>query len=406
LEIISGYDQNIASVRIKVLGIKGPCLTHKNKVIDLGDIKLENDSDAIFKAASKRILFNGIPWSPSTKKYFVHVNTCSNKQYVADITVYPDISVDVKVNFGLELEEKEKLEKAHNGHFNSTTIEDKSWKLGISGTWKEDGIQHSVEYQLSEIIESIKKVTGLFRWASSIVGEVCSKGNLAVGSEFKFETCNLEFSARYSWKEVENSNRCDREYEFELGMNPLLKVSGAFDISGPMMLSVPGLGPILRAGKELLERTKKGELSLKLTIGGGFSGSIKMTKAAGVENVENLGSISGKIEIEFKGTCKIKDSYFSVSVSGEASLGSKCDMDLTLLGPKKDIEKRNFLDFRMACTGIKFYSVAIVQVGYKKESLDHPYKNDIESTITYGRKTESEGMWLKRDEESVYKFYF
>lgn len=335
-EIVCGDKTMTRTIKANLVSLVGPpaasenYCSHDKKTFDI-DFQPDSKSNSklVFKAKSnfdpdeadlisrwKKIL-----WPPSApgKEYPIRANTCGlqkNLNLIAFPNLDSSFSVKSKSEGGLEISfDKEASDK------NSDVLMDilelklaKYFEASLSS--KYDGKEFlklslgnkSDEEKLTKL-PSMQTLRYLARGLKE--GRDTFKAVMAMGKGDAKISFGPQFSISCKRTEKKEDLLADYEATVSLGFDPLIKFTGSKDFMGPLLSSIPGVGPALATIKWLVEKCNAGELSLKLIFEGSVSYTGKLTKNSGKEWEGDL-EPKGKAELrlEFVAAYDITISYY------------------------------------------------------------------------------------------------
>ncbi len=237
------------------------------------------------------------------------------------IKVYPKIAASVSLEFPFKWEYKKKGKDLEY---------DDSPKMGIANR-----ISYSfkVKHDDLELIaldskSEKKEETGFLAFINAFLDglEYVNKGFgifLTDDQELKIEF-SPKITGSCSLKEVEGLPFVDTEYKLSIGFSPLLAMEAKTDISGELLMGVPGIGAFLVGIVKAAEAVKVADLFIGFIISGKMDVTRDFTKIEGQkEDDSSTIASTGKITICLEGHLKSSHSLYKFYYSVGAKVGAQ-----------------------------------------------------------------------------------
>lgn len=345
LEVIGGTRRSHRVVIATTKIIEDPCARHKNFVLDVyPDATLTQKLDKQDEILNVQLAAHekfGTDWgihpslfwpnNPSARmEYTINATTCNGIPLESQVWVWPDAHWEfgVKLVLGAKRAAGSRLSKApgrrspiiadsadkesHNGIVvkGSVSFDERTFNLeGQRGVWEKlpalEVVRDNIE---SGLLSKIKRL---------IVGEV------------EVEFLNLGFDGKWGWEEIRNSPRCGFAYNFSVGFNPLLKLTGTFDILGGLLNLGGPLGMSINLIRKTIEPGDGSGVAFRIDfiMSGQVSGTLNFEKKAEEDRPVFNGKVGGQIEFSLEGKATIKIDIVIVNFGSELRVGGKVSVE-------------------------------------------------------------------------------
>ena len=264
-------------------------------------------------------------WNVNPVQYSFNVTTCGT-QAGTTIAVYPDTEYDVAIEFPKpQYKNENKLTpKDNNKYVEIENTKSTEWGLAISGSIKKDGIPLKVEYEFSNEISKIEKISKISRGLQEHLSILQNAGKVEPIS-FTIKFPNFKFTYNGHWAELEGSPLCDFENELSFRFDPLIGVEVNVDLIATAAIAFGGpLAIILNKVRGLAKKNIDIKFNLVLTgeAGGGWTGKyLKNAKKWQSSDKDITVPVTAKIEAGVEGKLDLYIIFFGAGAEGSAEGG-------------------------------------------------------------------------------------
>lgn len=373
IEVVAGFDSNLKSASINLIGESSLCAHHKSQ--DILIISVNSNTTAAHSYSQKKISlkstelkgyqFNKLwPYKAPRSFYNITGETCGRKT-IGSVVAYPDIKWKLAFAFKYDKEEEKfKYEKFEiTFKYNDVT---KTWTKES----KEKKDKEDILFRfLDKIIDFLEKLERL----GQLLGLVKRKYYEIVGEDknedktygWTLDYPSIELNLEWGWEEDENTSLCKYPITFGFELNPLIGITYKKDILKWLIAKWPLVGDVVNYIR------KKCKENAEIKIDFEFSG--KLCKSAKGSIV--LGNEEEKINLERINSPKTTS--VGISLTGSADL----DICIVKFGAQIKGASEFKVDFGQigfdekgawTKTPVTFSGLVITGIIYRGESGENP----------------------------------